>query len=121
MDLVATPAARVELDRLREGKSVVITAVLQGHRLSFRMALAEPGEAPGKDPVHFEASGIPWVTLADSLEYLEGLTIDYVEDGPSGSGFLVSSSYGGCGCGGGDCGCGGHGAHEHEQESAGCG
>ena len=66
------------------------------------------------DDVAFAINGIDLAIDQNSAPYVEGSTIDYVEDLMR-SGFTINNpnfpqSSGGCGCGGGGggCGCGGH-------------
>lgn len=73
----------------------------------------------------FDSQGIKVVVDDQSIEYLRGASIEFVNDPMRGAGFVVNSpsaSQGGscacgsgeksegdgCGCGGGSCGCGGH-------------
>jgi iron-sulfur cluster assembly accessory protein len=66
-----------------------------------------------QDDTVVDLGGISLVVDADSLPYIEGAEIDYVESLMN-TGFTVSNpnlvqSAGGCGCGRGTCGCG----HSH--------
>lgn len=73
----------------------------------------------------FDTQGLKVVVDDQSIEYLRGASIEFVNDPMRGAGFVVNSpsaSQGGscacgsgeksegegCGCGGGSCGCGGH-------------
>ncbi|MEJ5223927.1 MAG: iron-sulfur cluster assembly accessory protein [Anaerolineales bacterium] len=73
----------------------------------------------------FNTQGLKIVVDDQSIEYLRGASIEFVNDPVRGAGFVVNSpsaSQGGscacgsgaksegegCGCGGGSCGCGGH-------------
>src|SRR5678815_2578613 len=68
----------------------------------------------------FEANGVKVVVDEVSIDYLQGASIDFVNDPVRGAGFAVDSpnakghshSEGGCACGseGSSCGCGGGGA-----------
>jgi len=68
----------------------------------------------------FEINGIKVVVDEVSIDYLQGASIDFVNDPVRGAGFAVNSpnakghshGEGGCSCssGGGSCGCGGGGA-----------
>jgi iron-sulfur cluster assembly protein len=60
----------------------------------------------------FESNGIKLVVDQTSMEYLQGATIDFVNDPQHGQGFAVNSpnaqkmsQEGGCGGGGGSCSC----------------
>jgi iron-sulfur cluster assembly accessory protein len=80
-----------------------------GH-LGYGMGLDD--EIAADDTV-VDLGGVNLVVDADSLPYVEGAEIDYVE-GLMNTGFTVSNpnmvqSAGGCGCGRGTCGCG----HQH--------
>ncbi len=73
----------------------------------------------------FESQGLRVVVDDQSIDYLRGASIEFVNDPVRGAGFVVNSPVasqggscacgsnskseeGGCGCGGGSCGCGGH-------------
>jgi iron-sulfur cluster assembly accessory protein len=58
----------------------------------------------------FESDGIKVIVDSNSMEYLRGASIDFVQDGDNGAGFLVHSPYNetqkeGKSCGG-ECSCG---------------
>lgn len=62
----------------------------------------------------FETNGVKMVVDSTSIDYLNGATIDFVNDPHHGSGFAVNSpnakkehGEGGCACGSGGGGCGG--------------
>ncbi len=66
-----------------------------------------------EDDVTFAINDIDLAVDQNSAPYVEGSTIDYVEDLMR-SGFTINNpnfpqTSGGCGCGGGGCGCGGGG------------
>jgi iron-sulfur cluster assembly accessory protein len=87
--------------------------------LQYGMALDENVEAT--DHI-FESNGVKMVVDEDSLPYIAGSVVDYVE-GPEGAGFRVenpNNTPSGCGCGSGEgsCGCGGE---EGESHGGGCG
>ncbi len=74
----------------------------------------------------FDIQGLTLVVDDQSIDYLRGASIEFVNDPTRGAGFVVNSpsasqggscacgsgsaksESGGCGCGGGSCGCGGH-------------
>ena len=78
-----------------------------------------------EDDVTFAINDIDLAVDQNSAPYVEGSTIDYVEDLMR-SGFTINNpnfpqSAGGCGCGGGGCGCGGGGGHDNSGGGGGCG
>lgn len=74
----------------------------------------------------FDSQGLKVVVDDQSIEYLRGASVEFVNDPMRGAGFVINSpsasqggscacgssdaksEEGGCGCGGGSCGCGGH-------------
>ena len=81
-----------------------------------------------EDDVTFAINDIDLAIDQNSAPYVEGSTIDFVEDLMR-SGFTINNpnfpqSAGGCGsggCGGGGGGCGGGGGHENSGGGCGCG
>jgi iron-sulfur cluster assembly protein len=76
-------------------------------------------EKPESNDVVIEST-IKTVVDQESLKFVEGSNIDYVE-GFQRSGFVISNPnvQGGGGCGGGACGCGG-GQPENNEQAGGC-
>jgi len=90
----------------------------------FRYGLGIEDREPERDDTIFDANGIRVVIDPQSLSYMDGSTVDWVED-PQNGGFAIANPNPApekeCGCGG-ACGTASHGAHaeEHgEEESAG--
>ena len=83
-----------------------------------------------EDDVTFAINDIDLAIDQNSAPYVEGSTIDFVEDLMR-SGFTINNpnfpqsaggcGSGGCGCGGGGCGCGGGGGHDNSGGGGGCG
>jgi iron-sulfur cluster assembly protein len=74
----------------------------------------------------FETDGVKVLIDDQSMNYLVGAKIDFVNDPVRGAGFLVDSPSaqmgGSCGCGGGSCGCGSSSeAHSHSESESSCG
>ncbi len=119
--------AVVELKTLieQEAKDAALRVWVAGggcSGLSYGMALDD--NAPEEGDSVFEQDGIKLFVDPLSLGYMEGATVDYVEEALGGgfkienpnassscgcgSSFSAEGGGGGCGCGGGGCGCGGH-------------
>ena len=110
-DLAIERLRDVVREQNTEGVAIRLFVQSQNGRISYGMGL--DNEIATDDTV-VELSGINLVVDAESLPYVEGAEIDYVE-GLMNKGFTVSNpnlvqqSGGGCGCGRGTCGCG----HDH--------
>jgi iron-sulfur cluster assembly protein len=74
----------------------------------YGMALADSRDG---DDTEYTIGGVTFLIDAESLPFVQGAEVDYVEDTMR-SGFTIFNpnirSGGGCACGGGGCGCGGH-------------
>ena len=93
-----------------DGLAVRLFVQSAAGRVSFGMGL---DNEIADDDVVIDVGGVNLVVDAESVEFVEGAEIDYV-DALMGKGFTVSnpnlvSEGGGCGCGRGTCGCG----HNH--------
>jgi iron-sulfur cluster assembly accessory protein len=87
----------------------------------FRYGLGIEDRAPEQDDKIFEANGVRIVIDPQSLSYMDGSTVDWIED-PENGGFSIANPNPApereCGCGG-ACGTSGHAHdHSHAQESA---
>ncbi len=79
-----------------------------------------------ENDMSFETDGVKVLIDDQSMNYLVGAKIDFVNDPVRGAGFLVDSPNsqkgGSCGCGGGSCGCGSSSeAHSHSESESSCG
>lgn len=90
----------------------------------FRYGLGIEDREPERDDTIFDANGIRVVIDPQSLSYMDGSTVDWVED-PQNGGFAIANPNPApekeCGCGG-ACGTASHGTHAEghgEEESAG--
>jgi len=109
-DLAIERLRDVVREQNSEGLAIRLFVQSANGRVSYGMGL--DNEVTEDDTV-VELDGINLVVDADSLPYVEGAEIDYVE-GLMNKGFTVSNpnivqQSGGCGCGRGTCGCG----HNH--------
>lgn len=103
-----------------DGSALRVIAVPAGHGgVQYMMTMESEVQ---KDDTTLDMDGVKFLMDSDSEPFLEGATIDYIEDltrvgfvinnpmfasaGGCGSGCGCGAGGGGCGCGGG--GCGGH-------------
>lgn len=101
--------------------------------VTFGMAIED--QIYDKD-ITFTSNDVRMVVDEQSIEYLNGATINYVNDPNLGQGFIVENAVqtesGSCGCGNGDsheghshgdggCACGSGGGHNHEGGGCACG
>ena len=103
-----------------DGSALRVIAVPAGHGgVQYMMTMESEVQ---KDDTTVDMDGVRFLMDSDSEPFLEGATIDYIEDltrvgfvinnpmfasaGGCGSGCGCGAGSGGCGCGGG--GCGGH-------------
>ena len=99
----------------------------QGKDNAGLRVIAVPGENGGvqdmmtmeketqKDDTVLDMEGVQFLMDSDSAPFLDGATIDYVED-LTRVGFVINNPMyagGGCGCGNGSCGCGSGGCGSH--------
>lgn len=112
MITLTAPAAQQMRELLREQEDAELVVRIfarpgQGNAVQYGMGL---DNEIASDDVVVEVEGISFVVDSQSLPYVEGSEIDYV-DALMGRGFtLTNPSYvQGCGCGNGSCGCG----HQH--------
>ena len=114
---VTSPA----MDKLKE------VMVEQGESNSALRVIAVPGEHGGvqymmtmekevqSDDQVMDLDGIRFLMDSDSIPFLEGASIDYVED-LTRVGFVINNpmfAAAGCGCGNSSCGCGSGGCGSH--------
>lgn len=103
MPITLSPRAAAELKELitQEATPGALRVWVQGggcSGLSYQMALDH--EQPEADDQVFESDGVKIVVDPLSLHYMDGSSIDYVDDA-LGGGFKVENpnATGGCGCG----------------------
>ena len=103
--LVLTPAAATEVKKFIAAEQVpeetagLRVSVLPGGCSGFKYSL-NIEEASQEDDIILESSGVRLFVDGFSLQYLNGVTIDYVTS-MQGSGFTFTNpnATGGCGCG----------------------
>lgn len=114
-DLAAAQMRGILEQQQEDDLRVRVYARPHGHQVQFGMGL--DNELADDDVIVDVAGGIAVVIDADSVPFVEGAEIDYI-DALMGKGFTITNPRfgqgcgcggGGCGCGGGGCGCGGHG------------
>ena len=85
----------------------------------FRYGMGIEDRAPEQDDTIFTANGVKVVIDPQSLSYMDGSTVDWIED-PLNGGFSIANPNPApqteCGCGG-ACGTGAH-AHEHSHSAS---
>ena len=105
LELILTPAAGTEVKKFIAAEQVpeetagLRVSVLPGGCSGFKYSL-NIEEASQEDDITLESSGVRLFVDGFSLQYLNGVTIDYVTS-MQGSGFTFSNpnATGGCGCG----------------------
>lgn len=111
MTITVTPAAGAQLRGLLDGNlgpesglRVWVQAACGCGSVGYGMGLDDLGEGD----TLLDSEGIRIIVDAGSASLLGGATIDFIDNGLHGSGFVLHTpdeASGGCGCGG---GCGGH-------------
>lgn len=108
IELTSTAAEQIQALRSKNPALEALRVYVAGKSCSgYRFGLAFDKALEGKDAVA-ELSGIPIVVDPESLPFVQGAVVDYVETA-EGSGFTVrNASLEGAagGCGSGSCGCG---------------
>ncbi len=111
MGITITPDAGEQLRGLLEGNMgprgglrVWVQAACGCGSVGYGMGLDDASEGD----TLLDSEGVRLIVDAGSASLLGGATIDFVDNGPHGSGFVLHTpdeAQGGCGAG---CGCGGH-------------
>ena len=124
--LAATEFKKILTEKKMEGAALRVYVAGGGcSGVNFGMAIENNIR---EEDITFADGEVKVVVDNQSIEYLRGASINFINDPQRGTGFIVEGVQpisGGCSCnsngGGSSCGCGSEGGHAHSHSEGGCG